>query len=174
MRLAVRRALIVIALSIGACGDDVIVPPDAAIECGASLRGNTADEVRGPKACAEVAAGVAESEGDVVVRFALPSTALASTVGIEIDVGAAPATGTYTPATSPRWSALAIREVGSGACTYIAGSMQTPPGTFTLTLDRIDPAARVAHGALTATLSVLAYLGSDCGDIGTETVDIRF
>lgn len=165
-------------LLVAACGDNrAPAPPDAAA-CAAVWQGNIDERDASSAQCPMVLAGAGESEGHVVLTFEAPSAALGTVLGIQLDLGAAPAPGAYTSETTRPWTALAIQSVAdAGACVFTAGSNSTPAGSFVLDLDAID--AETAHGSLALILFVLPQtteqgMQSDCGPGTTEHVELTF
>ncbi len=132
--------------------------------CAVSWSGNFVESAAGAAVCPTLSGQV--------LGFAIHSRSLGATLMIAIDLGAAPAPGSYSPATVGEWSAVAARGAGQGACEYAAGTGTTPGGTFTLELDVIDGA--IPHGSLDVEQWVQAAAGTDCGAGDTELVSITF
>jgi hypothetical protein len=149
--------------TLAACGS-APAAPDAAT-CTLALAGNFDEASSAPADCPTVAGGELD--------FTLPSSAIGSPIAVAIELGAAPATGTYSSETIAHWRLVAARSVGvDGACVYSAGDEVTPHGSFTLVLTSIDASA--AHGTLDAILWVHALDSTDCGAGDTETVHVSF
>jgi hypothetical protein len=142
--------------------------------CTAAFSGNFAERSTDPGNCPTLEPGAGATEGDTELRFSVGSAALHQTVGISIDLGAAPAPGGYAPTTVREWTALSLRGVENGTCVYRAGSDAVPPGTFALTLDAVDLDAGTVHGSLELIQYVLAVSTADCGRGDTETIDLTF
>ena len=167
-----KRCLLVLA----ACGDNLTVPidaavaPDAAIHCAAAFSGNFV-ETSAADACAVVSRDAA---GRVTLALAVPTTTLAPSLMVTIDLGPAPLAGFDSSETTATWAARGARLVGTGACIYAAGSMAVPHGSFALTLTSIDTAVGSAHGDLQLALFVLSSSATDCGSDDTERLDLAF
>ncbi len=160
-----RLALLVLA----SCCDNILsTDPALTGECTITLRGNFAEASTSPAHCATV---MPAPPDHTVLAFDLASTTLGSTIGISLDLGAAPTPGPYTSTAAQPWSAFAIRPVETGGCIYSAGDAAVPPGRYALDLTEIDT---IAHGTLEIVQHVLAIQGTDCGDDGTETIQIVF
>ena len=157
------KSVAALCVAAAACGA-APAAPDAAT-CALALGGNFDETASSPAFCPTVAAGELD--------FTLPSSVLGSPIDAAIDLGAAPASGTYSSETVARWRLIAARSVGvDGACVYSAGDEVTPHGSFTLALTAIDQ--MTAHGTLDAILWVHAVTGTDCGGGDTETVHVSF
>ncbi|MCE9577041.1 MAG: hypothetical protein K8W52_28095 [Deltaproteobacteria bacterium] len=157
--------------ALAACGGTAA--PDAGLADGAcvgTLSGNLAE----PISAAECAALVREGDGQLALRLDIPSAVAATTFGVEIELGPAPAVGAYGPATVTAWSALALRDAAPGTCVYRAGATAVPAGSFALTLDALDAGTLTAHGSLEVVLYVLAVTTANCGPGDTETISIAF
>jgi hypothetical protein len=153
----VKRLLLLLA----ACGDNTVVPVDAAATCSASFAGNFTEMSTSPDDCATRAGSQ--------LTFAIPSTTLATTLAITIDFAPAdPDAGHYSSQTIPTWTALAVQRIGSGACEYSAGGDAVPAGSFTL--DSSSP----THGQLVLMQYVLAFPHTDCGENDVEVVTVTF
>ena len=167
--------LLVIGSILAACGDNRAAPPDAAIDasvvaptCAASFSENFAERWVGPANCA----ALDTSDGHTTLGFEIPSQKIDAPFAISIDLGAAPAPGTYTSQTlATPWSADALHEFEMTSCLYHAGTAAIPPGTFTLTLDTID---EQAHGKLDLVLYVLARPYTYCGETNIEHLTVTF
>ena len=153
----------VVLLALAACSPGDAAPPDATT-CVATFGDNFADTTSSPAACATVTGGT--------LTFAIDSQALGSTLAIAIELGAAPAIGTYSSETIATWSTAAARSIDDGGCVYTAGDQVIPHGSFTLSLAAID--AGTAHGTLEVIQAVHALQGTDCGASDRETVDVVF
>ena len=164
------RALL--ALAIAGCGDnlhlapDASPPPDAGPRCTATYSGNV-DETSTTSACATVAAGG-------TLQLVVPTTTLATTLPISIDLGPAPVPGYYSSETTATWGARAGITVGVGACIYLAGSAAVPHGSFALALASVDLASGAAHGDLQLTMYVLSSPATACGTEDTESLAVAF
>jgi hypothetical protein len=167
----VRRAALLACLA--ACGDNAGVLVDAADDptapaCAAVFRDNFAETWSGPPNCA----GVELADGHATLRMLIPSETIAADLAIAIDLGAAPAPGTYTSQNlATPWSANALHEFEMTSCLYHAGNASVPPGTFRLVLDAID---QRAHGSLELTLYVLGRPYTYCGETNIERVTVTF
>jgi len=156
-----------------ACGDNagsIDLTPDAPAEpaCAAVFRDNFAETWTGPPNCA----GVDTSDGHATLRLAIPSQTIAANLAIAIDLGVAPAPGTYTSQNlATPWSADALHEFEMTSCLYHAGAASVPPGTFRLELDAIDVRA---HGSLELLLYVLGRPYTYCGETNIERVTVTF
>lgn len=162
-----RRALLL--LAVGACGDNLATDagaPDATVTCAATFSGNFA-ETSAASRCAAV-------DPDGTLALTIPSQTLPPSLDATIDLGASPSAGAYSSEVVSSWSARGIETVGSSVCLYNAGASAVPPGDFALRLDQIDTAAGVAHGAITMTIYVLPFPGTDCGDGDVEHVAVEF
>ena len=159
-----------------ACGGSGPTSPDAALEavapCSAAFHDNFTETWTGPPNCA----AVETKDGTTTLRFAIPSQKLGAELAIAIDLGAAPAPGTYSSQNlATPWSADALHEFEMTSCLYHAGTAAVPPGRFTLVLDAIDGAPAVrAHGTLDLVLYVLARPYTYCGETNTERVIVTF
>jgi hypothetical protein len=114
----------------------------------------------------------AGANGDFVLNFQLASETIQA-LQVSIDLGASPATGTYSSETSTHWSADGLNAAN---CAYSAGNQAAPPGSFTLTLTSVDSSsgARGAHGNLVLTTYVLAPPATDCGIGNIEDISVAF
>ncbi len=160
-----RLAILLLSCAAG-CGDNAA----ASSPCTATFAGGFTDTVRGPAACASLAAQAGSA--DQLLDFAIDSRVLGAQVIVSIDLGAAPATGEYSSETIGTWHAVEARSILDGACFYTAGDAITPQGSFMLTLDALD--AATAHGVLDIVQYVHAVDGTDCGPSDTETIDVAF
>lgn len=186
------RALVVICL-VAACGDNVApAVADAAscgdsgcvVACSAAFTGNFEETSSSPKACPLLMPGAGDSEGHTMIDFLVPSPALGTSLGVQIDLGATPTVGGYASESTRLWNAIAIKNVPiKGACVFTAGAMSVPTGSFRLHLDGLDlasvPASATAHGLLTLSLFVLPRTTeqgeqTDCGANTTETMILHF
>jgi hypothetical protein len=166
------------ACALAACGDNRAVVVDAGFDAVPVARACTAvfseafpETVSGPPSCATVEA----SDGDTLLRFAIPSQTIAAPFMISIDLGAAPGTGTYSSdSLVAPWSADALHEFDMTSCLYHAGTAAVPPGRFTLSLDELDAAGARAHGTLDLVLYVLARPFTYCGETNIERVVVTF
>lgn len=163
---------IAIGCALAACGDggralsaDATAPEPA---CNAQFSENFTETWAGLPGCANLD----PSDGHTTLRLAIPSRTLAAQLDIAIDLGAAPAPGTYTSESlATPWSADALHEFEMTSCLYHAGAASVPPGTFRLALDTIDPRA---HGTLDLMLYVLGRPYTYCGETNIERVMINF
>jgi hypothetical protein len=87
------------------------------------------------------------------VTHTVPSSRLAMSLAIAIDLGSAPTIGEYSSETVHTWSAA------------------VPRGSFALTLSAIEG---TAHGGLVIDQVVHAEVATDCGADITETVRLVF
>ncbi|CAN5214020.1 hypothetical protein BH11MYX1_BH11MYX1_04650 [soil metagenome] len=153
------------------CGD--ACPPT----CQVTLSGNVEERTSSSEACPTLRHG-GPTDQDVILAFSIPSPALATSLGVQVDLGAMPVAGELGSETATVWSAVAIESVPpGGACVFLAGAMTTPTGYFTLRLASID--AAIAHGALAMTLAVLPRttdqgVQTDCGASTTEVLEVAF
>ena len=162
--------LAAIGCALAACGDGGGAPGDAGADpaCGAVFSENFAETWTGLPGCADLA----QSDGHSTLRMSIPSQTLAASLDIAIDLGAAPAPGTYTSESlATPWSADALHEFEMTSCLYHAGAESVPPGTFQLVLDAVDPRA---HGTLDVMLYVLSRPYTYCGETNIERVAITF
>jgi hypothetical protein len=154
----------VLAVVLGACKTEAPAMVDAvavAPPCTGAFTGNfTATATMAD--CATQAAGV--------LQLAMPSTTLATTFQIAIDLGATPSTGMYAPGIVATWSASASATVGNAQCVYSAGNAAVPSGSFSLTVDD----AEAPHGKLDLLLYVLMPPFTDCGPQMTESMTLTF
>lgn len=164
---------IVLACALAACGDNLVASLDGGFAeadrpCGAVFSENFAETWTGLPGCA----GLEQSDGHTMLRLAVPSQTIAAQLEIAIDLGAAPAPGTYTSQnlTTP-WSADALHEFEMTSCLYHAGAGSVPPGTFHLELDAVEPRA---HGTLELMLYVLGRPYTYCGETNIERVAVSF
>jgi hypothetical protein len=180
------RWLLVIALA--ACGDNEVPGrPDAAPRpdsapagaCAATLTGNVTEASRADALCPRLLP--AATMGHTMIRFVVASTAMGTSIGINIDLGAQPATGAYSSETTAIWSALAIETTPAvdGACIFTAGAMSVPAGNFQLRIDAIDLVAGTVHGELSLLMFVLPRtteqgVQTDCGAGTTESLVVTF
>src|SRR5262249_9171691 len=134
--------------------------------CGVELTGNFTESSSSPAACPTLAP---DDTGHQVLKFSVPSTTLATSFAITIDLGPTPSAGNYSSETLTAWNALAIEEVGSGECIFRPGAPAVPTGSFTLALDSTAP-----HGTVRILNYVLALLGTNCGAGDTETLQVGF
>ncbi|HEY0482167.1 MAG TPA: hypothetical protein VGD37_31825 [Kofleriaceae bacterium] len=164
------------ALALAACGDNQTAPGDAAelggipveVPCTAAFTENFAETWTGPVNCAAVDA----ADGHTTLRLAIPSRTIRAPFEISLDLGAAPAPGTYSSQTlATPWSADALHELDMTSCLYHAGTAAVPPGTFTLALDAIGTRA---HGKLDVVLYVLARPYTYCGETNIEHLAVTF
>lgn len=108
------------------------------------------------------------------------------TESVQIDLGAEPAAGTITSATTLVW---AVTGSSTSGCVFAAGNTSVPTGSFSLTLtslslggdfehenaDAGDAGVRdVAHGNLEATQTVQAPIMTMCGPGDEELVRVDF
>ncbi len=167
-------------LVLAACGDNGAAPAavvdagcgDACPQsCEVSLSGNVTETSASPAACPTLRVGGPTDE-DVILVFAIPSVALGTNLGVQIDLGAMPVPGDLSSETVVGWSAVAIESIpANGACVFLAGATAVPAGYFDLQLASI--AASTAHGHLELHMSVLPRttdqgVQSDCGAGTTE------
>jgi hypothetical protein len=154
---------------LAACGDSQGAASDAAATpCTAAFSENFAETSVGSENCADIDT----SDGHTTLRFAIPSRTIAAPFAISIDLGVAPAPGTYTArSVVTPWSATALHEFEMTSCLYHAGTAAVPPGTFDLDLDAIDGQA---HGKLDLVLYVLARPYTYCGETNTEHLSVTF
>jgi len=169
-RLITLACLVVLA----ACGDNGRPAPadgtGTAVEspCAAKFSENFTEAWAGPVNCA----AIETVDGHTTLQFAIPSQKLASELAITIDLGEAPAAGTYTSQTlATPWSADALHEFEMTSCLYHAGTAAIPPGTFKLDLDAIG---EQAHGTLDMVLYVLARPYTYCGETNIEHLSLTF
>jgi hypothetical protein len=150
-------------------GDQDGAPVDAAATaCTAAFSENFAETSVASTNCADVET----SDGHTTLRFAIRSRTIGAPFAISIDLGGAPAPGTYTAQSlvTP-WSASALHEFEMTSCLYHVGTAAVPPGTFELDLDAIDAHA---HGKLDLVLYVLARPYTYCGETNTEHLSVMF
>jgi len=164
--------LVAIGCALAACGDGGGPADDAGAAaepaCGAVFTENFTETWTGLPGCA----GLQESGGHTTLRLSVPSQTLAAQLEIAIDLGAAPAPGTYTSQSlATPWSADALHEFEMTSCLYHAGAASVPPGTFRLVLEAVDPRA---HGTLELMLYVLGRPYTYCGETNIERVTIAF
>ena len=178
--------LLVIALA--ACGDNQLpARPDAAPHadaapagaCSVTLTGNITEDSRADALCPRLLP--AATMGHTMIRFVVASKAMATSIGINIDLGAQPPAGAYSSEITPIWSALAIETTPAvnGACIFTAGSMSVPAGNFQLRVDAIDLDAGTVHGELALLMFVLPRtteqgVQTDCGPGTTEALALTF
>jgi len=168
-----RRPLVVACLA--ACGGGTSAPPDAPTGCGVELSGNRDEATSSPASCPTLVPGVGATEGGTLLHFTIAARSLGGDLAIDIDLGPAPAPGSFASGTTELWSAMAVMEVPpGGACVFLAGNNTTPAGYFTLELATLDP-----HGELSLELAVLPRVEddgaqTDCGPGTTEAVHITF
>jgi hypothetical protein len=171
--------MLVIGCALAACGDNHAVPADAAIDgspvapaCAAAFSENFTEAWGGPANCAILET----AEGHTTLRFAIPSRTIGAPFAISIDLGEAPAPGTYTAQSlATPWSARALHEFEMTSCLYQAGSATVPPSTFRLVLDAIEDAIEPhAHGTLDLVLYVLARPYTYCGETNIEHLALTF
>lgn len=170
--------LLVIGCALAACGDNHAAP-DAAVgnspepPCTAVFSENFTETWAGPVNCATV--DTAGDDGHTTLRFAIPSRAIDAQFAISIDLGEAPAPGTYTAQNlATPWSADGLHEFEMTSCLYHAGAATVPPSTFTLALDAIDAIAAHAHGKLDVMLYVLSRPYTYCGETNIERLALTF
>ncbi len=164
------RAALVLVLA--GCGDNLSGSTrDAAVACAATFSGNFA-ETATADSCAMLVGPT--TTDDATLQLAVPTTTLPPSVMVTIDLGASPSLGTYSPETVASWVARGVQHVGNGVCVYNAGSSAVPTGSFELRLDALDAASGSAHGELALVLTVLGYPETDCGEVDTEQIDLRF
>jgi hypothetical protein len=159
---------------VGCGGDPDTAPPDAAAGCHVELAGNSVETTTSPASCPSLVPGVGATQGGTILHFTIAGTALGGDLAIDVDLGPAPAPGSYASGTTELWSAMAVKEVPPGACVFLAGNNTTPAGYFTLALATLDP-----HGELALELAVLPRVEddgaqTDCGPGTTEDVHIAF
>jgi hypothetical protein len=162
--------LVAIGCILAACGDQEGPAADAtaAPACNAVFSENFMETWAGPANCADIDT----SDGHTTLRFAIPSRTIAAPFAISIDLGVAPAPGTYTAqSVVTPWSASALHEFEMTSCLYHAGTAAVPPGTFELDLDSIDAHA---HGKLDLVLYVLARPYTYCGETNTLHLSVTF
>ncbi|HTJ43435.1 MAG TPA: hypothetical protein VL463_15125 [Kofleriaceae bacterium] len=151
-------------LALVACTQAPAAPPAT---CALMFGGNFSETTHAASSCPTLTDGK--------LAFTLESSTLGNPFAISIDLGPAPAAGTYSSETTSSWLAIAARSIGQdGACTYSAGVEVVPHGHFTLELTSIDASATTAHGTLDATLFVHAGNGTDCGAGDTESIHVEF
>ena len=160
---------LLLVLGLAACGDN-LHGVDAGATCTATFAGGFVDTTSSGAACAQV--GKASGSDDVLLGFAIDSRVLGAQATISIDLGVAPATGSYSSETLATWHAVEARSINDGACVYSAGSVVTPIGSFQLALAAVDGDS--AHGSLSIVQYVHAVDGANCGPSDTETVDVAF
>lgn len=171
------------------CGDNRAAPlPEPGLDagcgdacaptCAVRLTGNVDETMSSAEACPTLRLGGPNDE-DVILSFAIPSPALATSVGVQVDVGVMPVAGELSSETVAGWSAVAIERIPpDGACVFLAGAGVTPAGYFTLELSAIE-SPHPAHGILDMTLSVLPRtteqgIQTDCGPGTTEHLHVAF
>ena len=160
-----------------ACGS-ADVTPDALTSCSVELTGNVVETTSSMASCPTLAAGAGATAGDTLLKLAVMSPALGTTLTIEIDLGRQPTPGSYSSQTTALWNAAAVKPVvPDGACVFIAGNNVTPMGDFLLELTSID--ALATHGTLVLTMAVLPRTAddgtpTDCGPGTTEQARISF
>jgi hypothetical protein len=167
----VKRAILIL---LAACGDNQIparpdaVTTDAAIGCMVKLSGNLAETSTTMAACPTLGSGT--------LAFSIASQQIGEPLGVQIYLGPSAIAGVYSSETVATWSAVGLRAVApAGGCVYLAGATAVPSGSFTLTLDAIDPPA----GSLAMTMFVLARttdqgVQTDCGAGSTEDLRVMF
>jgi hypothetical protein len=161
--------MLALAAACAACGDDAGAV-DAGAGCAANFTGAYADYASSPATCAMLSTDSAS--GDQLLEFSIDSHTLGAEVMIEIDLGAAPATGPYTSETLGTWHAVEADSRADGGCVYSAGSEVVPNGNFALTLTALDTAT--AHGTLDVLQYVHALEGTDCGANDNESIHVAF
>jgi len=174
-------------LALAACGDNhVPATPDAAPfpdgapagACSVTMTGNATEASSSDTLCPRLLP--AQTMGDTLMRFVVASKVLATTIGINIDLGPQPTASVYSSETTPIWSALAIESAPvNGACIFTAGAMSVPAGSFELRIDALDLGAGTSHGQLSLLMFVLPRtteqgMQTDCGAGTTESVTIEF
>jgi len=174
-------------VALAACGDNQVpATPDAkplpdstrADTCRMTMTGNATEASSSDALCPRLLP--AQTMGDTLMRFVVASNVLATTIGINIDLGPQPTASVYSSETTPIWSALAIESAPvNGACIFTAGAMSVPAGSFELQLDALDLVAGTSHGQLSLLMFVLPRtteqgMQTDCGPGTTETVAIEF
>ena len=176
-----RAGALLLAL-LAACSSDNKAAVDAAavvadagpIVCSATFAGNFDETSSGMSDCATVVPGTGDASTDQVLTLMPPSTMLATSFAITVDLGPTPSADTFSSETITTWNSLAIKTIGAGGCAYSAGNTSVPTGSFTLTIDSIDPASATAHGSLSIIAYVQALLNTDCGAGDNETISITF
>src|SRR5207244_7706179 len=106
--------------AVAACGDNrgdlvdgATAPPEPA--CRAVFSENFAETWVGLPGCA----GLLPSDGHATLRLAIPVQMIAAQLDIAIDLGAAPAAGTYTSQSlATPWSADALHAFDMPSCLY--------------------------------------------------------
>jgi len=175
----IARVLVICALA--ACGDNALAPdaaspaPDATLAdasiappCVATFSDNFAETWTGPARCATLAT----ADGHTTLGFSIPSQSIDAPFAIEIDLGRAPGPGTYSAQTlTTPWHADGLQQLGLTSCLYHAGTASVPPGSFTMTLDALDPDA---HGTLDLVLYVLARPFTYCGETNVLRLRVTF
>lgn len=164
-------ARLVLGCALAACGNGGAALVDGGAPepaCTAAFSENFTEAWLGLPGCA----GVDTADGHTTLRLAVPSQTIDAELAIAIDLGVAPAPGTYTSQNlATRWSADALHEFDMTSCLYHAGTASVPPGTFRLVLDEIDPRA---HGRLELVLYVLGRPYTYCGETNIERVTVTF
>lgn len=173
------KLMCLLAFAAACSGDDSTMQPTCADgsdqacgnACVASFTGNFDAETTGSANCATLSGSAGTN--DVTLELGLGAGKdLDAPLMVSIDLSSAPTAGEVSSETTTSWSALGLREVGSGACVFSAGASGVPTGSFTMTLTSID--ATSAHGELVIEQFLQAQPGVDCGAGDTETVDARF
>src|SRR5262249_43455236 len=147
LEVAVKRTLVVVLAGCGGGGPTADAPSDTTLACSVELTGNFSESARSAAACPTL---VPDANNHQILTFSVPSTTLATSFAITLDLGAAPTPGTYSSETVTTWSALAIEEIGNGECIFQAGATAVPTGSFTLALDSTAPhgTVRILHYVL--------------------------
>jgi hypothetical protein len=159
-------AAIFLVLVLAGCSSPA--PADRA--CKLALSGNVVETADLGKDCATLEAS---SGGGYSLRVQ-GSTAELQALTFRVDLGPAPATGAYSPASVASWSASALRSSKS-ACILSAGSTSVPQGYFALDLESVEArAGGVAHGSLDLAMNVHAPPATECGPGDTEQVTLQF
>ena len=132
---AVKHLVLVV---LAACGDNLAAPIDAApiATCAATFTGNFAEVSSTTDNCPVFRSGGLVAT-DLSLDVEIAVAAVGTSIGITIDLGAAPTPGVFSSETTDAWSALAVAHVASGACIYNAGTTAIPVGSFVLTLDSL-------------------------------------
>ncbi len=143
-------------------------------ECRVEFSGNFNDSVSVPSGCGVVTQSASgDNSGDWVLQLSAMSDNPPSAFSAEIDLGAMPSAGMFSPSTVTNWQAIGETDMN---CELSAGAMSVPAGNFTLSVTSLslDKSPVVAHGLLHVEQFLQAPAGIDCGAGDTETIDYTF